>query len=436
MNIRSTFPLALCVAAVALTACETTKSSNPLTATVQGPIPGVNITAPAVVTPSSGTKIAVDKQPITLMVSNASTNGVRPLTYVFEVATDTNFTNRVFLRDGISPGSGQTSIKLPDPLATGRTYYWRAHAEDGANTGAFTTSINFDVFTPIVIEAPRLISPSPNATVDSIHPSFVVGNVVRSGPVGNITYLIEVADSETFANKVAAWTSGEQPNQTTLTIPTDLGYNKVYYWHVRATDPTTAGPFSATYAFVTPDHPVFVPPPVTGPSGPAANDAIDLRSVAVYNSPSDIASWPATGTITRLDMSSSSGLSFQFTTQNSWPDVTPPGWAGPLQYTVWAVVNVNGRWNTSGFIQMWRTRGSTGGPILAEFSRNWAYDGRWGPMAGYQPHAGEQMGFFLSAGNARGVSTVSSVRERTNVVVVSLPPGDNGSFSFSLARTR
>jgi hypothetical protein len=102
---------------------------------------------------------------------------------------------------------------------------------------------------------------------------------------------------------------------------------------------------------------------------------------------------------------------------------------------VWAAVNQSGTWNTSGFIQMWRGRASTGGPIIAEFARNWAYDSRWGPMAGYQPHAGEQMGFFLSAGNARGVTTVTSLRERTNVVVVPLPAGDNGSFTFSLART-
>ncbi len=168
-------------------------------------------------------------------------------------------------------------------------------------------------------------------------------------------------------------------------------------------------------------------------SGPAPGDAINLNLASVYNSPSNIASWPATSTITSLTMSGSSGLSFHFTTENSWPDVIPPGFSGPLQYTVWAVVNVNGSWNTSGFIQMWRGRGSTGAPILAEFPINWAYDSRWGPMNHYQPHAGEQMGFFLSAGNARGESGVSSVKERTNVVLVSLPAGDSGVFSFSSA---
>src|SRR5579871_4496709 len=439
MKARVLCPLVLVIAAVAASACESSKSSNPLSATVAGPIPGVNISTPAVMTPTSGMRIAVDKQPITLTVNNASTNGVRPLTYLFEIATDSSFNTKVFTKDGITPGGSQTSVTLPDPLATGRTYYWHARAQDGANTGSFTSAINFDVFTPIVIQAPGLVSPAPNATADSIRPSFVVNNASRSGPVGAITYQIEVADSSAFTNKIAVWTAAEQANttQTTLTINTDLAYSTVYYWHVRAADPTTTGPFSATYAFVTPAQPVVAPPPPAGGGGGAcaASDQMNLASAHVYNSPPDIASWPATGCITRLDMSSSAGLSFQFTTYNTWPDYLPPGWDGPLEYTVWAVVNQSGTWNTSGFIQMWRGRPSTGGPILAEFARNWAYDSRWGPMAGYQPHAGEQMGFFLSAGNARGVTTVTSVRERTNVVVVPLPAGDNGSFTFSVART-
>jgi ketosteroid isomerase-like protein len=164
-------------------------------------------------------------------------------------------------------------------------------------------------------------------------------------------------------------------------------------------------------------------------------DAIDLSQVAVYNSPADIASWPVTSAISNLQMqptgSPTAGLSFTFSASSTWPDYTPPGWDGSLEYTVWAVVKINGQWYTSGFIQMWRTRASTGAPILTDFARNWAYDSRWGPMAGHQPQPGEQMGFFLSAGNARGVTTVTSLRERTNVVLVNLPANDTGSFAFS-----
>lgn len=52
-------------------------------------------------------------------------------------------------------------------------------------------------------------------------------------------------------------------------------------------------------------------------------------------------------------------------------------------------------------------------------------------MQGHQPVVGEQMGFFLTAGNARGVGTVTSVRERTNVVLLSVPANDSGAFAFS-----
>jgi hypothetical protein len=419
-------------AAVTLTACAAQKSSNPLSPTVAGPIPGVAITAPTPVQPGNGTRVAVDQQPLTLMVNNSSTSGVRPLSYVFEVAADATFTNKVFVRDGIVPGEGKTSLQLPDALAGGRSYYWHARAEDGANTGPFSDPLTFNVFIPVVLQAPVLVAPISNITVDSVRPRFTVNNATRTGPAGAISYLIEISDSDSFANKLLVWNVAEQANQTGADAPQDLPFSKTLFWHARAYESTTIGPWSGTQTFKTPTPVVIAPPPPPpgGGGGPAPNDAIDLRQAAVYNSPPDIASWAVTSKITSVSMSSSAGLSFEFTTKQSWPDMTPAGWDGPLQYTVWAVVNINGRWNTSGFIQMWRGRASTGAPILAEFARNWAYDARWGPMMGYQPRPGEQMGFFVSAGNARGDGGVSSVRERSNVVIISLPAGDNGYFPF------
>src|SRR5207248_672603 len=137
----------------------------------------------------AGTQVAVDQQPVTLVVQNAATSGVRPLKYVFEVATDNQFTNKVFVRDGIDPGDGRTSLRLPDPLATGRTYYWRARAQDGANTGPFSNGVNFNVFTPIVIQAPTVVQPGGNVITENLHPLFVLNNAARSGPVGAIQYL-------------------------------------------------------------------------------------------------------------------------------------------------------------------------------------------------------------------------------------------------------
>jgi len=422
-------------AVLAMAGCVTTKSEDPLSPTVAGPIPGVNITPPGIMKPATGSKVAVDQQPLVLTVLNAGTSGVRPLTYLFEVAADVSFANKVFTQDGIQPGAtGQTSLRLPDALATGRTYFWHARAQDGANTGPFSSTAAFDVFTPTIIGAPVALSPVNNALADSAHPRFSFGNVARSGVVSPLVYTVEVADSDAFTNKLAIWTVAERAGGTTfLDSPQDLPPIKQLFWHVRAADQVTAGPWAAPQAFQTP-APVVLPPPLPPdiPNGPTPGDALNLGSAAVYNSPPDIASWPATAKITRIDMSPGAGLNLEFTTKASWPDYTPAGWDGPLQYTVWAVVNISGRWYTSGFIQMWRGRPSTGAPILSDFARNWAYDARWGPMMGHQPFAGEQMGFFVSSGNARGEAGVTARRERSNVVIVSLPPGDSGSFPFSL----
>lgn len=167
-------------------------------------------------------------------------------------------------------------------------------------------------------------------------------------------------------------------------------------------------------------------------------DAIDLSTAVVHNSPADIADWAVTTNLEQLTMrpGQNSGLSFKFSGNQTWPDYVPPGWDGPIQYTVWAGCHVGGRWHVAGFIQMWRTRPSTGAPILA-YWRDWAYDkNRWGEMVDYRPAAGDNMIFFLSAGNARRGSAgpepnVTSVRERTNAVMIRLPAGDDGDFSFA-----
>jgi hypothetical protein len=186
-------------------------------------------------------------------------------------------------------------------------------------------------------------------------------------------------------------------------------------------------------------------------------DAIDLSQVTIHSSPADIANWPVTVDIQQLTLrptgDSLAGVGF---TTTQIPDVWNyhvPGWgdgihtvcvplpppgapdAGCVYYTVWAVVRVNGAWHAAGFITMWVGRPSTGAPILSDFHRNWAYDHvRWGEMADYIPQPGDQMGFFLSAGDARGVTSVTSVPQRSNVVLVSLPANDTGTFAFPTSR--
>lgn len=433
--------LVTCGAAVALAAaCSASKSANPLTPTIAGPLPGVNITAPKPVQPTVGTRIAFDRQPVTLTVGNATTNGPRPLSYLFEVATDAGFSNKVFVREGIAPGTSETSLRLPDALATGRSYFWHARAQDGANTGVFSDAARFEIYTPVVIQAPVPVAPIDNAVAASLRPRFTFTNAQRTGPAGAIAYAIEIADNSALATPLAVWTVAEQSNQTSFDAPVDIPAGKQWFWHVRASDPTTTGPWSPTQVFQTSTPAAPPPPGGGGGGGPAATDQMNLGLAAVYNSPADVASWPATAAITSVSFARGTGVTIHFTKESSWPIFTPPGWQGGLSHTIWAVVRVNGQWNTSGFIEMWPGREGTGAGIVSpascgrtDFACNWAYDARWGPMNGYNPSAGEQMGFFVTAGDARGVGTVTSVRERSNVVLVTLPANDSGSFTYSLA---
>src|SRR5262249_1978984 len=148
--------------------------------------------------------VSKDQQPLTLMFSNSVTTGVRPITYTVDIATDSGFSNKVFTRSGITPGaSGTTSVALPDALASDRSYYWRSQAQDGANSSDYSATSTFAIYTPIVINAPVLVSPTGNVTVDTQAPTFLFNDATRSGPVGAIAYTIEVSDSDSFANRVA-----------------------------------------------------------------------------------------------------------------------------------------------------------------------------------------------------------------------------------------
>jgi hypothetical protein len=281
------FGILLSLAILAAAACEAKKSSTPLSPTVAGPIPGVEISAPKPLEPSN-TKIPVDQQPVILLVENAGSSGVRPLSYFFEVAADAGFSNRVFTAENVAPGDGgRTSVRLPDRLAADRSYFWRVRAQDGANTGPFSAAANFDVFTPIVIESPALIAPGTNVVGEPLRPTFIVSNAAHSGPVGSLRYVFELADSDSFVNK-AFLEIPEQPNQTSLIAPQDLAYNTVYYWHVRAFDSKTLGPWSVTRAFQTVNRPA-APPPTGGGGGDwekcgsTPGDAIAACVVAAVN---------------------------------------------------------------------------------------------------------------------------------------------------------
>jgi hypothetical protein len=242
-------PLTLLLAAACV---GSSKSANPLSPVIAGPIPGVGISAPTVVAPPIDARLNTTTQPITFQVANAETTGVRPLTYRFEIATDPGFSNQVYAKDGIPQDpSGRTSLTLPGPLTSERKYYWHARAEDGANTGPFGATSAFNIFTAVVFGPPTLISPVGGETTATSQPRFVIGNATHTGPAGQIVYLLELSSSSNFSPLAASYQFYQTPTRTELTAPTSLAAGQ-YFWRARAFDGAYTGPFSGAQAFTSP----------------------------------------------------------------------------------------------------------------------------------------------------------------------------------------
>src|SRR5436190_20385429 len=116
-------------AIVCLAGCEAAKSANPTAASVAGPIPGVNITAPRPIEPFADSTVTFTGEPMTMLIENAGSSGARAIYLQLEIATDNGFRQLVHQADQIALGpNGRTSYRMPAPLGAGYTYYWRTRA--------------------------------------------------------------------------------------------------------------------------------------------------------------------------------------------------------------------------------------------------------------------------------------------------------------------
>ena len=258
--------------AIFVAACEVEKSKSPLSPSVAGPIAGVEITAPRALEPAQGARIKQSQQPIRLTVENASTSGVRPLSYTFELATDEGFQNRLYARSSVVPGDGGRTWVQLDRIGAGGTYFWRARAEDGANIGPYS-SVRFEVLPPPELSAPALLSPINNERVGSLRPTLSVGASNRNAAVGPLTYEVHVAIDVAFAQIVANWATPESAGLNFT--PGDLPANRQLFWRARTSDGETTSPWAATQTFQTPGAPA---PPSPGPSpGPGGGGSCASR---------------------------------------------------------------------------------------------------------------------------------------------------------------
>jgi hypothetical protein len=221
-----------------------------LSPSVAGPIPGVNISEPKLIEPAQGFKYRSSQQPIKLVIENASSNGVRPLSYMFEVASDANFATKLFARAGVPPGAnGRTSVQI-DKLDIGRAYFWRARAEDGANTGPFAAA-RFEVLPTPSVSRPTPLAPINNVTVPERRPTLRIRNADRNAAVAALVYHFQVSLDQAFSHLVSQGMADETPGETAWTVEVDLPFDDPFFWRVRATDRETTGDWSAPQAFRT-----------------------------------------------------------------------------------------------------------------------------------------------------------------------------------------
>ena len=89
-------------------------------------------------------------------------------------------------------------VPLPAKLPGGRTYYWRAKGDDGANTSGWSTTWTFEALPPVVFGAPEPKEPTANMRVASSTPEFAIANAAASGPFGNLWYHFQVSERSDF----------------------------------------------------------------------------------------------------------------------------------------------------------------------------------------------------------------------------------------------
>ncbi|MDE3153497.1 MAG: hypothetical protein KGN76_00220 [Acidobacteriota bacterium] len=377
----------LCLAA-GIAACSSSPSK-----------PSITLTSPKLVTPAQGAQIANAAQPITLTIQNATSTGSTALTYTFEVATDEQFTNVVYTKSSVAPGTDGTTSQQIDTLPAGKGYYWRARADSGSTTGPVTSALNFAIGPAVTVGAPALSSPGVGATVSSARPTLTVTNSTTTGPVGSITYKFEVSTTDSFDSLVASGTVAQSSGQTSYTLTQDLQDNTTYYWRVTATD--TTNNISSTYS---------------GVGNFKTSLGFDLNQVVYVLGP-NISSWPQTSTITNA-YADGSQLCIYHTKLGVWPTTPYPyDPSATIEGNQWVFAKINGTWY--GGASDWYRPGQACKGVTAQSIGGDAFYA-WEPLKSWVPHSGEVFG-VADTTPARAWPSTKTLDERTDVKLLTWP---------------
>jgi hypothetical protein len=169
-------------------------------------------------------------------------------------------------------------------------------------------------------------------------------------------------------------------------------------------------------------------------------DAIDLQAARMVQSP-HVAAWTPTLRIVRVSCTAAGGFVVAFDRPVpaawKWPS-NPAVPSDNLQWTWWVVKQIGGVWYAAGLVQMWQDRpmGTRAlPPLFADvdgapgWTRLWGEGDKW-PGMHDPPRPGEALGLLVSAGNGRLTTGITSVAERSNVVLWTVPGNDEGDQRY------
>lgn len=194
----------------------------------------------------------------------------------------------------------------------------------------------------------------------------------------------------------------------------DVNAQKTMNDAIRAKAPWTLGYFSGGTSH----------PPVQGSQsgsghfeGELSGDQIQVVDAV------DFRQWPVTSQLTNVTIGLD-GVYLTFDKQDTWPEIS-----FGVQYSLGMCLNINSQWYCNAPIELWKGLPRSGGAIQAQdingtgigqIATNWWYAPRWGILQNKNPAPNEQIGIFAVAGDAR--NGINNPQERTNIVLVRLPP--------------
>ncbi len=231
-------------------------------------------TAPTLSSPADNSEVSTFIPVLT--VNNASDPDSENLTYNFELALDTDFTQIIASETGIFEGEATTSWQAPVSLSENTYYYWRAQADDWLTEGPWMTTAVFFVNTANdAPTAPSIISPSDSSEITTLYTDVAASN--STDPDNDtLTYIFEIDTVMTFDSPDLIISGNIPEGQGTTSWYTDgLNDNTYYYIRAKASDGLAESPWSEVINF-------FVNTANDAPATPVLANPSDGGAVNVF----------------------------------------------------------------------------------------------------------------------------------------------------------